>query len=42
VARTLESVDAHDLKLVDIAREEEAHYGQPVYRRAAARRIRLV
>ena len=42
VARTLDSVDAHDLKLVDVARQEEAHYQQPLYRRAAARRMRLV
>lgn len=42
VGRTLESLDAHDIKLVDIAREEEAHYRQPTYRRAAARRMRLV
>jgi hypothetical protein len=35
------SRDEHDLKLVDIAREEEASYGDPLYRRAAARRMRL-
>ena len=42
VGRTLESLGAHDIELVDIAREEEAHYRQPTYRRAAARRMRLV
>lgn len=42
LGRTLDSLDAHDIKLVDIAREEEAHYGQPTYRWAAARRMRLV
>ena len=42
VGRTLDSVDAHDIKLVDIAREEEARYGRPVYRWAAARRMGMV
>jgi hypothetical protein len=42
VGRTLDSVDAHDIKLVDIAREEEAHYHQPLYRRAAAQRMRMI
>jgi hypothetical protein len=38
------SPDAHDLKLVDIAREEESVHRErePLYRRAAARRLGLV
>jgi hypothetical protein len=38
------STDAHDLKLVDIAREEESVHRErePLYRRAAARRLGLV
>jgi hypothetical protein len=42
VGRTLDRVDAHDIKLVDIAREEEARYGQRIYRWAAARRLGMV
>lgn len=36
------SLDAHDIKLVDVARDEEAFYRDPIYRHAAARRLRLV
>lgn len=45
-ARTLQlalpSLDEHDLELVDIAREEGAFYRDPIYERAAARRLGLV
>jgi hypothetical protein len=40
--RARASLDDHDLKLVDIAREEEQFYKDPIYRRAAARRMRLL
>ena len=40
--RARASLDEHDLKLVDIAREEEQFYKDPIYRRAAARRMRLL
>jgi hypothetical protein len=36
------SLDAHDIKLVDIAHEEGAHYRDPIYQLAAARRVRLI
>jgi hypothetical protein len=36
------TLDEHDLKLVDIAREEEAFYRDSTYRRAAARRMHLI
>jgi Questin oxidase-like len=36
------SLDAHDLKLVDIAHEEESFYKDGIYRRAAARRLNLL
>ena len=36
------SLDEHDIKLVDIAREQGAFYGESIYRRAAARRVRLI
>jgi hypothetical protein len=39
--RALYSLDEHDLKLVDIAQQESAFYGDPVYQRAAARRLGL-
>jgi hypothetical protein len=39
--RALPSLDEHDLKLVDIAREEGAFYRDPIYQSAAARRMRL-
>jgi hypothetical protein len=38
-ARAIESNDDHDLKLVYSAREEEAHYGWGLHRRAAALRM---
>ena len=41
IKQAVASTDEHDLKLVDIAREEESSYGNPLYRRAAARRMRL-
>jgi hypothetical protein len=42
VAKAVTSTDAHDLKLVDVAREEGAFYGEAGYRRAAALRLRLL
>lgn len=42
VAKAVSSTDAHDLKLVDVAREEGAFYQEPAYRRAAALRLRLI
>jgi len=39
--RAAASRDEHDLKLVEIARDEDATYGDPLYRRAAAVRLRL-
>jgi hypothetical protein len=41
IQKALSSLDDHDLKLVEIAREEESFYREPLYRRAAARRMRL-
>jgi hypothetical protein len=41
IEQALGSLDDHDLKFVDIAREEEAFYGDPIYRLAAAHRMRL-
>lgn len=35
------SLDEHDIKLVEVAREEEAFYRDSIYRRAAARRMKL-
>jgi questin oxidase-like protein len=40
--RARASLEEHDLKLVDIAREEERFYADPIYQRAAARRTRLL
>jgi hypothetical protein len=40
--RARESLDDHDIKLVDIAREEESFYGDTSYGVAAARRVHLV
>jgi hypothetical protein len=40
--RARASVDEHDIKLVDVAHEQGAFYGDPIYRRAAARRMSLV
>lgn len=42
VAKVVASTDAHDLKLVDVAREEGNFYREPGYRRAAALRLRLL
>lgn len=42
VKRAISSRDAHDVKLVDVVREEDAFYHDPIYRRAAARRMRLI
>jgi hypothetical protein len=42
VAAALRSSDAHDIKLVDSAREESAFYREPSYRYAAALRLRLL
>jgi hypothetical protein len=42
VTKALLSTDAHDLKLVDIAREEGAFYQQPIYRYAAALRLGMI
>jgi hypothetical protein len=42
VAKAVESTDAHDLKLVDVAREEGNFHQVAGYRRAAARRLRLL
>jgi hypothetical protein len=42
IARAVASLDDHDLKLVEVAREEERFYAEPLYRRAAARRMRLI
>jgi hypothetical protein len=41
-SKTVASLDEHDIKLVEVAREEEAFYGSPLYRRAAARRMKLI
>jgi hypothetical protein len=41
IPRALASLDDHDLKLVEVAREEEAFYRDPIYRQAAALRVRL-
>jgi hypothetical protein len=38
--RAATSRDEHDLKLVEIARDEDAHYGDPLYRHAADARLR--
>jgi hypothetical protein len=37
--RATESTDAHDLKLVDVAREQHTFYREPIFQRAAARRL---
>jgi hypothetical protein len=42
IARATTTLDDHDVKLVDVAREEEAFYGGALYRRAAARRMKLI
>jgi len=41
--RARASVDEHDIKLVEVAQQEAAFYGDPLlYRRAAARRMKLI
>lgn len=42
VTKARASLNEHDIKLVDVAREEEAAYGGAWYRHAAARRMRLL
>jgi hypothetical protein len=42
VTRATASDDDHDLKLTDVAREEERHHRDPRYRRAAAAHLGLV
>jgi hypothetical protein len=42
VASAVASLDDHDLKLVEVARDEERFYREPLYRRAAARRMRSI
>jgi hypothetical protein len=42
VAKAVGSTDPHDLKLVDVAREESTFYQEPGYRQAAALRLRLI
>lgn len=41
-AAAARSQDAHDIKLVDSAREEASFYREPLYRRAAALRMRSI
>lgn len=40
--RARASVDEHDIKLVDVAHQQGAFYADPLYRRAAARRMGLI
>ena len=42
VGRARASLDEHDVKLVEVAREQGAFYSDPFYRRAAARRVELL
>jgi hypothetical protein len=42
LARARASIDEHDIKLVDVAHEQGAFYSDPLYRRAAARRLGLI
>jgi len=42
LGRVRASLDEHDIKLVDVAHEQGAFYNDPLYRRAAARRLRLI
>ena len=42
IAKARDSLNEHDIKLVDVARDEEAVYGGPWYIHAAARRMRLL
>jgi Questin oxidase-like len=41
IPRAIASLDDHDLKLVEVAREEEAFYRDPIYRQVAALRMRI-
>ena len=41
LAKARASNDEHDLKLVEIARDEALHYHDPLYERAASRRLAL-
>jgi hypothetical protein len=40
--RARASLDEHKIKLVDVAREQGSFYADPLYRRAAARRVKLI
>jgi hypothetical protein len=42
IQRMMATLDDHDVKLVDVAREEAAFYGNAIYQRAAARRMGLI
>jgi hypothetical protein len=42
LARARASLDEHDIKLVEVAHEQSAFYADPLYRRAAARRLKLL
>jgi hypothetical protein len=42
IQRAIATLDDHDVKLVDVARAEGSFYGGSIYRRAAARRMRLI
>ena len=42
IARAGASLDEHEIKLVDVAHEQGAYDADPVYRRAAARKVKLL
>jgi hypothetical protein len=42
LGRARASIDEHHIKLVDVAHEQGAFYADPLYRRAAARRLGLI
>lgn len=42
LGRARESLDEHEIKLVEVAYEQSLFYADPVYRRAAARRLKLI
>ena len=42
LGRARASLDEHKIKLVDVAHEQGAFYADPLYRRAAARRLGLL
>jgi hypothetical protein len=42
LGRARASLDEHKIKLVDVAHEQGAFYADPLYRRAAARRLKLI